>query len=80
MRGWTEQLNGHPEGFALQCGLACHKQARIAPAIRALIAVSLESTSVLACRYGVTLSSIYKWKKRDAVHNRSHTAQRLHTP
>lgn len=56
-----------------------HKRARTTPAIRAEIAASTESANKLACRFGVTQGTIYKWKSRESVHDRSHTAHRLQT-
>jgi transposase-like protein len=56
-----------------------HKQARTTPAIRAEIAASSEPVAVLARRFDVTEPTIRKWKSRDSVHDRSHTAHRLQT-
>jgi len=47
--------------------------------VRAEIAASNESASALATRFGVTEQTIYKWKKRESVQDRSHTAHRLQT-
>ena len=60
--------------------LALHKNARTTPAIRAEIAASGNfSARQLSRRYGVTEATIYKWKSRDSVEDRSHTAHRLQT-
>lgn len=59
--------------------IALHKQARTTPAVRAEIAASAESASALACRFGITEATVYKWKSRESVHDRSHTAHRLQT-
>ncbi len=59
--------------------ISLHSQARTTPAIRAEIASSSQGASALAARFGVTLATIYKWKSRDSVHDRSHTAHRLQT-
>ena len=60
--------------------LALHKNARTTPAIRAEIAASGDlSARQLSERYGVSQATIYKWKSRDSVHDRSHTAHRLQT-
>ena len=59
--------------------IALHKQARTTPAVRAEIAASTDSVNALACRYGVTEATIYKWKSRESVQDRSHTAHHLQT-
>lgn len=60
--------------------LALHKNARTTPAVRAEIAASGDlSARELSQRYGVTEATIYKWKSRDSVADRSHTAHRLQT-
>ncbi len=59
--------------------IALHKNARTTPAVRAQIAASHESARVLAVRYGITEQTVYKWKKRESVQDRSHTAHRLQT-
>ncbi|MCW5237957.1 IS481 family transposase [Verminephrobacter eiseniae] len=56
-----------------------HKNARTTPAVRAEIAASSQSASVLAQRYGITEQTVYKWKKREVFGDRSHTAHRLQT-
>ena len=59
--------------------IALHKNARTTPAVRAEIAVSGETASVLARRFGITEQTVYKWKKRSVFGDRSHTAHRLQT-
>ena len=59
--------------------IALHKNARTTPAVRAEIAASKESASVLAQRFGITEQTVYKWKKRQVFSDRSHTAHRLQT-
>ena len=59
--------------------IALHKKARTTPAVRAEIAASSETASVLAQRYGITEQTVYKWKKRSVFGDRSHTAHRLQT-
>ena len=59
--------------------IALHKNACTTPAVRAEIAASIESAHVLATRYVITEQTVYKWKKRSCVHDRSHTAHRLQT-
>lgn len=56
-----------------------HKNARTTPAVRAQIAASNERAGVLAARFGVTDATIYKWKKRESLVDKSHTADRLQT-
>jgi len=56
-----------------------HKQATTTPKVRAAIQESDELGTVLADRFGVTPQTIYKWRKRDTVEDRSHTPHRLQT-
>ena len=56
-----------------------HKQATTTPKVRASIQASTEPASALAERYGTTEQTVYKWKHRDGVHDRSHTPHRLQT-
>ena len=56
-----------------------HKQATTTPKVRAAIQESDEVGTVLAERFGVTPQTIYKWRKRDSVEDRSHTPHRLQT-
>ncbi len=51
-----------------------HKRARTTPAVREEIAASQEPASVLALRYGVSICTIYKWKRREVFTDKSHTA------
>ena len=59
--------------------IALHKNARTTPAVRAEIAASSETASVLALRFGITEQTVYKWKKREVFGDRSHTAHHLQT-
>ncbi len=59
--------------------IALHKNARTTPAVRAQIAASDETASALAQRFGITEQTVYKWKKRQSVQDRSHIAHRLQT-
>ena len=59
--------------------IALHKQARTTPAVRAEIAASSEPVAVLAQRLNVSEMTVRKWKSRDSVLDRSHTAHRLQT-
>ena len=56
-----------------------HKQATTTPKVRAAIQASAEPASTLAERFGTTEQTVYKWKHRDSVHDRSHTPHRLQT-
>jgi transposase-like protein len=56
-----------------------HSQATTTPKIRAAIQVSDEPAWVLAERFGTTEQTVWKWRERDSVHDRSHTAHRLQT-
>jgi hypothetical protein len=59
--------------------ISLDKQATTTPKVRAAIQSSDASASVLAERYGVTEPTIYKWRNRNSVDDRSHTPQRLQT-
>ena len=50
-----------------------HKQATTTPKVRAAIQSSDDAGTVLAERFGVTPQTVYKWRKRDSVEDRSHT-------
>ena len=56
-----------------------HSQATTTPKIRADIQASSDPAWVLAERYGTTEQTVWKWRKRDSVHDRSHTPHRLQT-
>jgi transposase-like protein len=56
-----------------------HKQATTTPKVRAAIQSSDDTGPVLAERFGVTPQTVYKWRKRDSVEDRSHTPHRLQT-
>ena len=47
--------------------------------MRAAIQASDEPASALAERFGTTEQTVYKWRHRDGVHDRSHTPHRLQT-
>jgi len=47
--------------------------------VRAAIQASDDAGTALAERFGVTAQTIYKWRKRDSVEDRSHTPHRLQT-
>ncbi len=50
-----------------------HSQATTTPKIRAEIQASGEPAWVLAERFGITEQTVWKWRKRDSVQDRSHT-------
>ena len=54
-------------------------RATTTPKVRAAIQASTEPASALAERFGTTEQTVYKWKHRDSVHDRSHTPHRLQT-
>ncbi len=56
-----------------------HKNATTTPARRAYIQSSPLSVAMLAAELGVTEDTIRRWKDRDSVEDRSHTAHRLQT-
>ena len=56
-----------------------HKQATTAPKVRAAIQASNDAGTVLADRFGVSPQTVYKWRRRDSVTDRSHTPHRLQT-
>lgn len=59
--------------------IALHKNARTTPKVRVQITASDETASVLAQLFGITEQTAYKWKKRESMQDRSHTAHRLRT-
>lgn len=59
--------------------IALHKNATTAPAVRAQIQQSSASESELAARYGISRTTVQRWKDRDSVEDRSHTPHRLQT-
>ena len=54
-------------------------RARATPKVRAAIRASDAPASVLAERFGTTGQTVYKWKHRDSVHDRSPTPHQLQT-
>ena len=56
-----------------------HSQAPTTPKIGAAIQASDEPARVLAERHGTTAQTVWKWRKRDGVEDRSHTPHRLQT-
>ena len=54
-------------------------QATTTPKIRAAIQASDKPAWILAERHGTTEQTVWKWRKRDSAHDRSHTPHRLQT-
>lgn len=59
--------------------ISLHKQATTTPKIRAAIQANPEPAWMVAERYGISEQTVWKWRKRDSVHDRSHTPHRLQT-
>jgi len=57
--------------------IALHKNATTTPAIRRVLRRSDESVAVLAKRYGISEKTVRRWRGRERVEDRSHTAHRL---
>jgi transposase-like protein len=59
--------------------ISLHKQATTTPKVRAAIQASREPAWIVAERYGISEQTVWKWRERDGVHDRRHTAHRLQT-
>src|SRR6056297_1443430 len=59
--------------------ISLHKQATTTPKVRAAIQASDEPAWKVAERHGISEQTVWKWRNRDNVHDRSHTAHRLQT-
>ena len=59
--------------------IALHKNAATTPAVRAAIQKATGSDYELARQFSVSRDTIRKWRKREVVHDASHTAHRLQT-
>lgn len=59
--------------------ISLHKNATTTPAIRAAIQNATGSDYELARQFSLSRDTIRKWRKRDTVHDASHTAHRLQT-
>ena len=57
--------------------LHLHSQATTTPKVRAEIQASDEPGWVLAERFGTSEQTVWKWRKRDSVHDRSWGAVRI---
>ena len=58
------------------CVAICREET---PKVRAAIQASDDAGTVLAERFGVTPQTVYKWRDRNSVEDRSHTPHRLQT-
>ncbi len=56
-----------------------HANATTTPKIRRYIQQSDKSERALAKELGISVDTVRRWRKRDEVHDRSHTAHRLQT-
>jgi hypothetical protein len=59
--------------------IALHKNATTTPAVRAQIQQSSASEHALAEQYGISRTTVQRWKLRDSMEDRSHTPHRLQT-
>lgn len=59
--------------------ISLHKQATTTPKIRAAIQASTEPAWEVAERYGISEQTVWKWRNRDDVRDRSHTPHKLQT-
>ncbi len=59
--------------------ISLHRQATTTPKIRAVIQASTEPAWMVAERYGISEQTVWKWRKRDSTHDRSHTPHLLQT-
>jgi hypothetical protein len=59
--------------------ISLHKQVTTTPKIRAAIQASDEPAWLVAACYGISERTVWKWRKRDSVQDRSHTPHRLQT-
>ncbi len=59
--------------------ISLHRQATATPKIRAGIQASKEPAWIVAERCGICEQTVWKWRKRDSLQDRSHTAHRLQT-
>ncbi len=77
VRGTLDPERGSGRGAGLLISL--HKQATTPPKVRAALQASDEPAWVLADRYGLSEQTVWKWRKRDDVHDLSHTPHKLQT-
>jgi transposase-like protein len=79
-----ESRNGNEihRRVSLRCGavrIATTSGLTTPPKIRTAIQASDEPAWIVAERYGISEQTVWKWRKRDSVQDRSHTAHRLQT-
>ena len=76
VRHWFEEL---PVVVPLLRTPLATARATTTSKLRAAIQASDAPASVLAERFGTTEQTVYKWRHRESVHDRSHTPHRLQT-
>ena len=59
--------------------ISLHKQATTTPRVRTAIPASMEPAWAVVKRYGISEQTVWKWRKRDSVQDRSHRPHRLQT-
>ncbi len=59
--------------------LNLHQNAHTTPAIRRALRASTVPIAALARRYHLSKATVRQWRQREAVADRSHRPQRLHT-
>ena len=59
--------------------ISLHKQATTTPKIRTAIQASDEPAWIVAECYGISEQTVWKWRKRNRVYDRSPTAHRWQT-
>src|SRR4051812_27152689 len=70
---------GRMEGPEPDMLIALHKNATTTPAIRAALQQATGSDYELARRFKLSRDTVRKWRRREGVHDASHTAHRLQT-
>jgi transposase-like protein len=56
-----------------------HSQATTTPKVRSAIQASDEPAWIVAERHGISEQTVWKWRKRQSIEDRSHTPHRLQT-
>jgi len=59
--------------------ISLHNQATTTPKIRGAIQASSEPAWLVAERYGISGQTVWKWRSRNHVHDRSQRPHRLQT-